>query len=240
MAATPCGRRTIRPIFKAAAMFLRLVLSWSDQRCTRREVGIRPRRSWYLVCSTESRAHIAAHVQQVLPDETALLYRALVVQSAQWPAWAETTLTRLRNPFENLSQLEKQALQTSASHALRCLGYGVPDEQRATANTDHRTTLITSGEAEIKAAGCHIYQVPIPPELRQQADEFDIRIDVTLSYVAQPRRYPSESAAIPVDLGGLEDQQSRRGSRRFPRAGSQGYDQGRRSFAWIGLALDLA
>jgi len=133
-------------------------------------------------------ARIAAHVQQVLPDETALLYRALVVQSAQWPAWAEATLTRLRNPFENLSQLEKQALQTSASHALRCLGYGVPDEQRATANTDHRTTLITSGEAEIKAAGCHIYQVPIPPELRQQADEFDIRIDVTLSYVAQPRR----------------------------------------------------
>jgi hypothetical protein len=30
--------------------------------------------------------------------------------------------------------------------------------------------------------------VPIPPELRQQADEFEIRIDVTLSYVAQPRR----------------------------------------------------
>lgn len=32
------------------------------------------------------------------------------------------------------------------------------------------------------------YQVPIPAELRQQADEFDIRIDVTLSYVAPPRR----------------------------------------------------
>jgi len=30
--------------------------------------------------------------------------------------------------------------------------------------------------------------VPIPAELRQQADEFDIRIDVTMSYVAQPRR----------------------------------------------------
>lgn len=30
--------------------------------------------------------------------------------------------------------------------------------------------------------------MPIPAELRNQADEFDIRIDVTLSYVAQPRR----------------------------------------------------
>ncbi|MEC5407441.1 S8 family peptidase [Paraburkholderia sp. MPAMCS5] len=133
-------------------------------------------------------ARIAARVQQVLPDETALLYRALVVQSAQWPAWAEAILTRLRNPPENLSPAERQALLNSASHALRCMGYGIPDEQRATANTDHRTTLITSGETEIKAAGCHIYQVPIPPQLRQQADDFEIRIDITLSYVAQPRR----------------------------------------------------
>lgn len=133
-------------------------------------------------------ARIAAQVQRVLPDEPALLYRALVVQSAHWPAWAESILTRLRNPPDNLTQAEKQALFASASHALRCLGYGIPDEQRATANTDHRTTLITSGEAEIHAAECHIYQVPIPSELRQQADEFDIRIDVTLSYVAQPRR----------------------------------------------------
>lgn len=133
-------------------------------------------------------ARIAAHVQRVLPDETALLYRALVVQSAHWPAWAEAILTQLRNPPENLPQAERQALLNSASHALRCMGYGIPDEQRATANTDHRTTLITSGEAEIKAAECHIYQVPIPPEMRQQADDFEIRIDVTLSYVAQPRR----------------------------------------------------
>lgn len=133
-------------------------------------------------------ARIAAQVQQALPDEPALLYRALVVQSAQWPSWAEDILTQLRNPPDNLPQAQKQALLGAASRALRCLGYGIPDGQRATANTDHRTTLITSGETEIHAAECHVYQVPIPPALRQQADEFDIRIDVTLSYVAQPRR----------------------------------------------------
>jgi hypothetical protein len=133
-------------------------------------------------------ARIAAQVQRVLPDEPALLYRALVVQSAQWPAWAEELLTRLRNPSDDLPQAEKQTLFGAASHALRCLGYGIPDEQRATANTDHRTTFITSGDTEIHAAECHVYQVPIPAELRQQADEFDVRIDVTLSYVAQPRR----------------------------------------------------
>ena len=47
---------------------------------------------------------------------------------------------------------------------------------------------MSNGEASIHAKECHIYQVPIPPALRQQADDFDIRIDVTLSYVAQPRR----------------------------------------------------
>lgn len=133
-------------------------------------------------------ARIAAQVQRVLPDEPALLYRALVVQSAQWPTWAEGLLTRLRNPPDNLPQAERQVLLDATSHALRSLGYGIPDEERATANTDHRTTFITSGSIEIHAAECHVYQVPIPAELRQQADEFDLRIDVTLSYVARPRR----------------------------------------------------
>lgn len=133
-------------------------------------------------------ARIAAKIQSVLPAEPALLYRALVVQSAKWPEWAENILTRLRNPAAEMTRAQKDDLLAAASRALRCLGYGIPDEGRATSNTDHRTTLITSGETAIHAAECHIYQVPIPPELRQQADEFDIRIDVTLSYVAQPRR----------------------------------------------------
>jgi hypothetical protein len=68
------------------------------------------------------------------------------------------------------------------------IGYGLPDEQRATENTDYRTTFITAGEKSIRARECHIYQVPIPGELLRPADEYDIRVEVTLSYVAQPRR----------------------------------------------------
>lgn len=48
--------------------------------------------------------------------------------------------------------------------------------------------MITSGETLIRARECHVYQVPIPAQLRSQADEFDVRVDVTLSYAAQPRR----------------------------------------------------
>ena len=133
-------------------------------------------------------ARIAAQLQALLPTESALLYRALVIQSAQWPVWAEDILNQLRNANAQLSYAQRQNQMVRATNVMRSIGYGVPDMGRATTNDDYRTTLITSAEVAIRAGNCHIYQVPIPAQLRQQADEFDIRIDVTLSYVALPRR----------------------------------------------------
>ena len=113
---------------------------------------------------------IAARLQSILPKESCLLYRALIVQSARWPAWA--------------SQLSRD----EQANVLRRLGFGIPDIERATTNSDFRTTLITHNEQSLGPGDCHIYQVPVPPELRSPADDFDIRIDVTLSYAAAPRR----------------------------------------------------
>lgn len=138
--------------------------------------------------ATPKVARIAARLQRLLPAEPTLLYRALLVQSAQWPAWAEGVLSQLREPNGQQTQATRQQLLDDASQIIRCIGFGIPDETRATVNTDHRTTFITSSETPIHAGACHIYQVPIPGALRQQADEYEIRIDVTLSYVAQPRR----------------------------------------------------
>ena len=126
--------------------------------------------------ATPKVTRIAAMLQQTLPDETCLLYRALIAQSARWPSW-----TRNLNEDELLN-------------TLRRIGYGIPDIQRATTNTEFRTTLVASRdpqndrELRIKPNECHIFQVPIPSIMRNQADEFDILIEVTLSYVAQPRR----------------------------------------------------
>jgi hypothetical protein len=132
---------------------------------------------------------IAALLEATLPDEPALLYRALIVQSARWPVWAEAKLTELRQPdLKKRDPARRTLLLGEVANVIRCLGYGVPDEDRATTNTDYRTTFITSGDIAIKASECHLYQVPVPPQLRNQADDFDIRIDVTLSYAAQPRR----------------------------------------------------
>lgn len=113
---------------------------------------------------------IAARLQSVLPDESCLLYRALIVQSARWPDWAK-----------DLTPEEQTAL-------IARIGYGVPNIERATTNTDYRTTLITEGEQEIKSGGCHVYQVPIPDAIRSAGPNYNILVEVTLSYAAEPRR----------------------------------------------------
>lgn len=115
-------------------------------------------------------SRIAARLQELLPDQSCLLYRALIVQSARWPAWA------------------KEDAGVDLLHVLRWIGYGIPDESRATTNDDYRVTLIADGDRTITAKECHIYQVPIPEKMRRTGEDFDIRIDITLSYSAQPRR----------------------------------------------------
>jgi hypothetical protein len=110
-------------------------------------------------------SHIAACLAAKLPDENCLLYRALIVQSARLPEWAENKLD-----------------------SIRLMGYGIPNLERALNNSPNRITLITRGERTIKARQAHVYQVKLPEELRTQGEAFDIRVEVTLSYKAQPRR----------------------------------------------------
>jgi hypothetical protein len=115
-------------------------------------------------------ARIAAQLQRVLPNSSCLLYRALIIQSAKWPDWANT--------------ISKEA-QTKL---IQRIGYGIPSMERATSNSDYRVTYITQDDGAIAAGSCHIYQVKIPSKLRGPSNEFDVRIDVTLSYTASPRR----------------------------------------------------
>ena len=114
-------------------------------------------------------AHIAACLAAELPNESCLLYRALIVQSARFPSWVETT------NFDLYS-------------AIRLLGYGIPNLDRALGNSNNRITLIARGERQIAARQAQIYEVSLPDGLRSPGEDLDIRIEVTLSYKAQPRR----------------------------------------------------
>lgn len=110
-------------------------------------------------------AHIAAALQKELPNQTALLYKALIVQSARWTSWARTI----------------EPLQ-----ALKYMGYGVPDIERATTNNEYRVTYITNGERTILGNNVHIYKVKIPDQIKNLGNL--IRIDVTMTFAAKPRR----------------------------------------------------
>ncbi|MEH2397082.1 S8 family peptidase [Nostoc sp.] len=114
-------------------------------------------------------SHIAARLAAELPNESCLLYRALIVQSARWPEWIV-------------------GYGGDKLHILRQIGYGLPDVDRALGNAPNRITLMTTGERRIVAKQAHIYQVKLPEKLRSQGEAFKILVEVTLSYKAQPRR----------------------------------------------------
>jgi hypothetical protein len=112
--------------------------------------------------------HIAAALASNFPQESCLLYKALIVQSARLPSW-------VNNEFD-------------LSTAIRMMGYGLPNLERALGNAPNRVTLITHGDIYIRARQAHIFQVVIPEELQSPAEAFDILVEITLSFKAEPRR----------------------------------------------------
>ncbi|WP_253276365.1 S8 family peptidase [Synechococcus sp. PCC 6312] len=118
--------------------------------------------------ATPKVTHIAAALAANFPEESCLLYKALIVQSARLPEWTKDEL--------------------DLSPAIRMMGYGLPNLERALGNAPHRVTLITRGDTFIQAQQAHIYQVVIPEELQSPAESFDILVEITLSYKAEPRR----------------------------------------------------
>lgn len=110
-------------------------------------------------------AYIATQLQKMFPNQPSLLYKALIVQSARWTSWAESI---------------------SAYSALKYIGYGVPSLDRASVNDVHRVTYITDGEKSVTGGSIHIYKVRIPDGIKNLGNQ--IRIDVTLTFAAKPRR----------------------------------------------------
>jgi len=113
---------------------------------------------------------IALQIQRLFPNSPALLYRALIAQSARWPEW-----TNAIPPG-------------SYADVLRHIGYGIPNATRATENNPYRVTLITEHEVALGTRDAHIYQINIPRELHEIGEDIEYLIEVTLSYSAKPRR----------------------------------------------------
>lgn len=112
--------------------------------------------------------HIAAALAARFPEKSCLLYKALIVQSARLPTWATSA--------------------KDLSPAIRMMGYGLPNLERALGSSSNRITLITDEEVWIHPKQADVYQVRVPDQLQSPAQEFDVLVEVTLSYKAEPRR----------------------------------------------------
>ena len=120
--------------------------------------------------STPKVAYIAGAIQKVLPDAPALLYRALIAQSARYP--------------KDISRMTKEQKKM----LMRQMGYGLPDVGRATHNSKYRATFVTPTIIEIGSGEAHIFPIHIPESLREVGDDYNILVEITLSYAAKPRR----------------------------------------------------
>ena len=110
-------------------------------------------------------SHIIAELRKLYVNENANLFRALVVQGARLPN------DHFRNP---------------SSTIIQHFGYGLPSLERITTNTEQRITFYNTGK--INAEEAHLYSLQIPEKIRNQGDNYEILIEVTLAYMAKVRR----------------------------------------------------
>lgn len=115
--------------------------------------------------ATPKVSYIVAELSKIYPNENVNLLRGLVAQGA-----------RLPNDF----------FKKPTINSIKYFGYGVPSLERVTRNTSQRITFYNTGE--IKADEGQIYSLKIPEQLRNQADEHNILIEVSLSYTSKVRR----------------------------------------------------
>ena len=113
--------------------------------------------------STPKVSYIASRLSAELPNESAQMYRALIIQSARLPAHC----------FNHPTIID-----------ICHYGYGLPDVNRTLENNRNRITFIRSGN--ISARKADIYRINIPRELRGE-QQFQILMEVTLASTAKTR-----------------------------------------------------
>lgn len=115
--------------------------------------------------STPKVSHIAGAILKAMPAASSNLIRTLIVQSARLPG---------------------EAFKRPQLRDVMAMGYGLPNKIRATENSQSRITLVA--EDLINPRQAQIYTIKIPDEIRSAGDEFDILVEVTLAFMAKPRR----------------------------------------------------
>jgi len=135
--------------------------------------------------ATALAARMGARIQSRYPDYWPETIRGLMVHSAEWTP-------------EMLAEFPYAAREDR----LRCYGWGVPREEKATWSAENAVTLIFEGQLQpyfmsdvtkegkrtkgIKTKDMHIHTLPWPKDVLDQFPSESVRMRVTLSYFIEP------------------------------------------------------
>lgn len=162
-------------------------------------------------CALVSRQ--AAILMAEYPEYWPESIRALITHSAEWTP----------KMWERFGLLHRQhSPKLSKETMLRCVGYGVPDIERARYSANHALTLIAqdslqpfakdadaSNSGDPKLNEMQLYQLPWPIQVLQQLPpELEVKLRVTLSYFIEPnpgrrgyrRRYSYQSHGLRFEV----------------------------------------
>ena len=144
---------------------------------------------WATSAAAGLAARFLGQLEAALPGLWPETYRALTVQSAQWPAPIRRRLIGRGEHWKTSTKAQRQAV-------LRTVGYGVPDLERAIASARNAVTLIAQAEIQPFAVGAdgrsavynemHFYDLPWPREGLEALENAVVILKVTLSYFVEP------------------------------------------------------
>ena len=147
---------------------------------------------WATSAATGMAGHFLGGLQAALPGLWPETYRALTVQSANWPAPIRRRLVGRGAHWKT----GKAATKTMMQKVLRTVGYGVPSLERAVASARNDVTLIAQAEIQPFALGedqrsgvyneMHFYDLPWPRAALEALENEVVTLKVTLSYFIEP------------------------------------------------------
>jgi hypothetical protein len=129
-------------------------------------------------------------LKAALPGLWPETYRALVVNSAEWPQPIRSRLIGRGAHWKSISKGKRQKI-------LREVGYGVPELERAIMSAINDVTLVAQAEIQPYATGAtmgqagvfnemHLYDLPWPRAMLESLENEIVTMKVTLSYFIEP------------------------------------------------------
>jgi len=131
---------------------------------------------------------------------TALAGRFAAMVYSQYPSlWPETVRALMVHSAHWTEEMKQQfaygsTARQKAQHRVRCVGFGVPDLEKALWSVDNSLSLVVEDNLQpfdkrsgrIVTRDMHLHDLPWPKDALQQLGETQIEMTVTLSYFIEP------------------------------------------------------